>query len=240
MAPPLPRLYLITPQPGPDDDVFVARLRLSLERLAALPAPAAGGPLVPLVQFRAYGLPPARWRALAVRVRQACHARGVRLLLGAGALAATPPQGATTAEGLAGALAGVLATAMRDTGADGVHLPSSWLAAASIRPVPADALLAASCHDAAQLAQARRVGADLVTLSPVLPTASHPGAATLGWREFARLCEAAAMPVYALGGVGPGEWPLALAAGAQGVAGIRALWATDDAAGAPEGGRAGA
>jgi 8-oxo-dGTP diphosphatase len=83
----------------------------------------------------------------------------------------------------------------------------------------------ASCHDAEELELAARLGADFATLSPVQATASHPGAAALGWDRFAQRVAAARLPVYALGGVGPDDLPRARAAGAQGVAGIRAFLA---------------
>ncbi len=86
------------------------------------------------------------------------------------------------------------------------------------------ALLAASCHDAEELAMAAELGVDFVTLSPILPTASHPDASPLGWERARELIEQVNMPVYLLGGLGPGELAEAFSVGAQGVAGIRRLW----------------
>ncbi len=54
--------------------------------------------------------------------------------------------------------------------------------------------LTASVHNEAQLRQARRAGAKILFISPVFPTASHPGGAVLGargWRRLARLAGAA-------------------------------------------------
>ncbi|HMN79505.1 MAG TPA: Nudix family hydrolase [Burkholderiaceae bacterium] len=106
--------------------------------------------------------------------------------------------------------------------ADGVHLTSPDLAAAAERP--ALPLVAASCHDAAELALAGRLQLDFAVLGPVLPTRSHPGATPLGWPGFAAAAGDARLPVYALGGVGPQHRQAALAAGAQGLAGIGAFW----------------
>ncbi|HEX7112724.1 MAG TPA: thiamine phosphate synthase, partial [Mizugakiibacter sp.] len=114
----------------------------------------------------------------------------------------------------------------RELGA-GVHLRAAQLAALEARPLPAGAWVAASCHDAAELARAAALGADFATLSPLRPTASHPGAPVLGWARFAALVEASALPVYALGGVGAEDLTLARVAGAQGVAGIGAFWHRD-------------
>ncbi len=197
----LPSRYLITPQPGEDLRGFVRALQDSLIGLGAR----HGEPL--LVQLRVHGLQAARRDELAREVLRCCRDHGARLLLGAGAWDGEP------AERLCG------------IGADGVHLPARMLESWRAADTPRGQLLAASCHDLAQLLRARALGADLVTLSPVLPTASHPGAATLGWQGLARLCRDAVPPVYALGGVGPRQLEAARAAGAHGVAGIRAFWA---------------
>ena len=85
-------------------------------------------------------------------------------------------------------------------------------------------LLAASCHDAKELAMAAELGVDFVTLSPVQATASHPDASPLGWERTRELIDTVNMPVYLLGGMTAGELPEAFEAGAQGVAGIRGLW----------------
>ena len=91
-------------------------------------------------------------------------------------------------------------------------------------PRRAASLFAASCHDAEELVMAAELGVDFVTLSPVLPTQSHPGAAHLGWERARELIDSVNMPVYLLGGLGPQELSQAFEAGAQGVAGIRQLW----------------
>ncbi len=88
--------------------------------------------------------------------------------------------------------------------------------------------LAASCHDQEELALAEKVGADFVTLSPLLPTQSHPGAATLGWDRAEALIATTNLPVYLLGGVGPEHLNQAFEAGAQGIAGISQLWPPAD------------
>lgn len=71
----------------------------------------------------------------------------------------------------------------------------AFLAARRGRP------LSAAAHGRAGLARARRLGADLVFLSPVFPTRSHPGAPTLGPLRWAALARRAGRPVAALGGI---------------------------------------
>jgi len=108
--------------------------------------------------------------------------------------------------------------------AAGLQLPSRYLPYLSARPVPATHLLGVSVHDEKELAQALALTPDFIVLSPVRPTASHPGQAPLGWQRFAALTTRCPVPVYALGGVGDEDLPRAREAGAQGVAAISAWW----------------
>ncbi|MBX6746499.1 MAG: thiamine phosphate synthase, partial [Acetobacteraceae bacterium] len=75
----------------------------------------------------------------------------------------------------------------------GLHLPDRrgstgllpFLLARRARGLP----LTVAAHGRAGLARGRRLGADAVILSPVFPTASHPGAPALGlwrWAALAR------------------------------------------------------
>ena len=109
-------------------------------------------------------------------------------------------------------------------GADGVHLDSTQLAQLGARP-DVD-WVGASCHNEAELARAVELGADFVLLSPVLPTLTHPGAATLGWKTFSTLAAASPIPVYGLGGLTAADVALAHSHGAHGVALLRAAWET--------------
>jgi 8-oxo-dGTP diphosphatase len=110
----------------------------------------------------------------------------------------------------------------REAGADGVHLDSSAAARLTVRP-DCD-WVGVSCHDGAELAHAAAIGADFALLSPVLPTQTHPGAATLGWKAFSTLAAASPIPVYGLGGLGRDDVALAQSHGAHGVALLRGAW----------------
>jgi 8-oxo-dGTP diphosphatase len=107
------------------------------------------------------------------------------------------------------------------TGADGVHLDSGALMKCSARPDCE--WVGASCHNANELAHAADI-ADFAMLSPVLPTASHPGEPTLGWDVFSQLAAQSPIPVYALGGVTVAELDIARAHGAHGIAMLRGAW----------------
>lgn len=113
--------------------------------------------------------------------------------------------------------------------ADGLHLTSKRLLASAYRPA-GWRWVSAACHDTAQLAQAARLKLDFVTLSPVLATATHPEANPLGWEAFGELiavARSASVPVFALGGMTREHLPQAQAAGAAGIAAIRAFWPAD-------------
>ena len=111
-----------------------------------------------------------------------------------------------------------------DAGFDGVHLSAAAAASLDRRPIPRNRWLAVSCHDARELEHARAIDADFVTVSPVLATRTHPGAPVLGWEPFSDLVRAAAVPVYALGGLDPAVLDVAIRHGAQGICAIRGLW----------------
>jgi 8-oxo-dGTP diphosphatase len=104
----------------------------------------------------------------------------------------------------------------REALCDGVHWTSATLNAASSRPQ--GMLVAASCHDAGELARAGALDLDFAVLGPVAPTPSHPSATPLGWSEFARMAQGTRVPVFALGGLTAADLRSAIDAGAHGVA----------------------
>lgn len=106
----------------------------------------------------------------------------------------------------------------------GVHLGSEQLAGLQERPLPAEQLVAASCHGLDDLRHAQRICCDFAVLGPVQATASHPGATPLGWGGFETLREQVSLPIYALGGMQIEDVREARSHGAQGIAAIRSLW----------------
>lgn len=106
--------------------------------------------------------------------------------------------------------------------ADGIHLTAAHLMALAERPANMR-WLSASCHTLEELHHAQNIGVDFVVLAPVLPTATHPGSATLGWEKFEELVAKINIPVYALGGMAAEDLTAACQAGGQGIAGIRAF-----------------
>jgi len=123
------------------------------------------------VVFRHYRLPIAERRALFERVRGVARRRGLVLLL------AGPER---------------LARAWR---ADGVHGPSP-------HRLSARALLrSAAAHDRAEWVEAARSGRDLVFVSPLFPTRSHPGGSVLGVVRAGLMMGADRRCAVALGGM---------------------------------------
>ena len=153
-----------------------------------------------LVQLRAKTLSAPQYAQLAEQALVCCRLHEARLLLNASV------------------------ETVHSVGADGIHLTSTRLMACASRPLPAELLVSAACHDEHQVLQANRIGADLLTVSPVLPTATHTTAKPLGWPRFHELVTLTDIPVYALGGMTLDALAQAQEAGAQGIAAIRALW----------------
>lgn len=115
--------------------------------------------------------------------------------------------------------------AARYLGADGVQLPARGPSLDDARRRAPKLEFGVSCHDEEELARAR--GADWTLLSPVFPTASKPGATTLGEPGLSALLRVAPAPGYALGGVTWKNAAAVLDAGAAGVAAIRGLRGDD-------------
>lgn len=96
----------------------------------------------------------------------------------------------------------------------------AWGADGSHGRGPGDGLRSAPVHDLDEIRAAERDGADLLFLSPVFATRSHPGAAPLGLDRFAALVRATRLPVIALGGMNAARARETAALGAYGWAGI--------------------
>lgn len=124
------------------------------------------------IVFRHYRSAPSERRALFDRVAAAARRRRLVLLLAGSAKQAAGWK------------------------ADGWH-------GGSPRPAGAGRVLLHSMavHDAREMKAAARAGANLIFLSPLFPTRSHPGARALGRTRFAALANRVGMPVIALGGV---------------------------------------
>jgi 8-oxo-dGTP diphosphatase len=104
----------------------------------------------------------------------------------------------------------------------GVHWTARALAAATARP--RDMLVGASVHTHDELLRACALDVDFAVLGPVLATPTHPDARPLGFDGFAAAVTGTRVPVFALGGLRPGDLANALAHGAHGIAMRRYAW----------------
>ena len=102
----------------------------------------------------------------------------------------------------------------------GLHMPEAQARRGGVR---GPRWLTAAAHGRAGLVRAARAGACAALLSPVFPTASHPGAPTLGPVRFAGLVRASPLPVYALGGIDARRARRLAGTGACGLAGVGAF-----------------
>jgi thiamine-phosphate pyrophosphorylase len=90
------------------------------------------------------------------------------------------------------------------------------------------ALIGYSAHSAAEARSAEQDGASYVTLSPVYPTGSKPGAAGRGEAWLAEATRGLGIPALALGGVTAPRVARVVGAGAWGIAAVSALGAAAD------------
>jgi thiamine-phosphate pyrophosphorylase len=121
-----------------------------------------------------------------------------------------------------------------EAGCDGIHLPSGLPenaiddARTALSKVKAHPVISVSCHTIAEVALARDHGATLALYAPVfekrLEAETAPGLGLVALS--AACCEAAQMPVFALGGVTAENAKQCVEAGAAGIAAIR-LFASD-------------
>jgi thiamine-phosphate pyrophosphorylase len=114
------------------------------------------------------------------------------------------------------------------SGAAGVHVGVDDIPATALRAaVPAGFIIGASVGSDAEVPFA--TGADYVGIGPVFTTVSKPDAGdAIGALEFARLARLTGLPAVAIGGIDAANCREVLAAGARGVAVIRAIFAASD------------
>ncbi len=105
----------------------------------------------------------------------------------------------------------------------GLHLKQTSLDAALLRGWLPDATwMSRAVHTPHDVDQAGPV--DAVLAGTAAPSASKPaGSPTLGPAGLAALVARSAVPVFAIGGLGPADWPWVAASGAFGVAAIGAF-----------------
>ncbi|MFY9327060.1 MAG: Nudix family hydrolase [Georgfuchsia sp.] len=110
----------------------------------------------------------------------------------------------------------------QELGADGVHLSSRELMAATQRPE--FKLLGASCHTRGELDQAIALGLDFAVVGSVNATLTHGMQEGIGWDAFSSTVAESQIPVFAIGGLQRSDMLAAWLHGAHGIAAIRSAW----------------
>jgi thiamine-phosphate diphosphorylase len=88
-------------------------------------------------------------------------------------------------------------------------------------------ILGVSCKTPAQAAKAQADGADYIGVGAVYPTGTK-AASVIGIEGLRTVCELSGLPVVAIGGVGAANTGEVLAAGADGLAVVSAVFAAPD------------
>ena len=108
--------------------------------------------------------------------------------------------------------------------AHGVQLGRRSLPLPVARQLLGSRTIGYSAHDEQESVAAERDGADFLLVGSIYGTASHPGAVPGGIALLERCAAACSKPVLAIGGVTAERVAELRAAGAHGVAVIRAVW----------------
>lgn len=158
-----------------------------------------------ILQYRAKAAAPSLALTQARRLAEICRARGVPFIVN---------------DSLDLALA---------SGADGVHLGRDDVATGVARARWPRGIIGVSCYSDPQRARAARAeGADYVAIGSVFASPTKPGAVRAPLEAIAAAREAGGLPVAAIGGVTLDNAPGAIAAGADMVAVISALFDARD------------
>lgn len=121
--------------------------------------------------------------------------------------------------------------AAMNAGAAGVHLPEAGISAAEVRRFWPDAVIGCSAHAPGAVRQAFEEGADFAVFGPLFATPSKaPFGPPQGIEALRAACAEAPGRVFAIGGITAQRAPEVAAAGAGGIAVVRAAWQSEHAA----------
>lgn len=162
-----------------------------------------GGPAI--LQYRAKAAPAALRLEQARRLRDLCRATGTLFVVN---------------DSIELALA---------VDADGAHLGRDDGGLGRARAALRGRILGVSCYDDPRRAvAAAAAGADYVAIGSVFPSATKPGAVRAPLERIGEARAASGLPVVAIGGLTAGNAPAAIAAGADLVAVVSAIFEADD------------
>lgn len=114
-------------------------------------------------------------------------------------------------------------------GADGVHVGQGDTACADARAVLGpDKIVGVSVQTVTQALAAEAAGADYLGVGAMLATPTKPDAATVSPGELRAICQAASIPVVAIGGLNADTMDVLAGTGVDGAAVVSALFAAED------------
>jgi thiamine-phosphate pyrophosphorylase len=198
--------------PGADRRARLTAARLYLVCGSISDASSAGGLALPdllreaiaggveIVQLREKHLPDDELVAVANAARALCERLGALLIVNDRPLVA------------------------REVGADGVHVGQDDMPVAEVRElVGPEMLIGLSTHAPREIDAVDPKLVDYIGVGPIHATPTKPGRAAVGLELVRYAAENASVPYFAIGGIGPGNAPEAIAAGARRLCVLRAI-----------------
>jgi len=101
-------------------------------------------------------------------------------------------------------------------GAEGIHLPLPLLRKMPEEEKAAFRHIGTSCHSLEEVMEAEKSGCTYLLAGHVFPTDCKAGVPPRGLSFLSQVCKKASVPVYAIGGINPGNFSSVAAAGADG------------------------
>ena len=192
----LPSELLITP------DLFESEIDSTLQQFNTQ----IHKQLYPLVLFRSDHLDDKSYAEIAIQLQQICEARNSEIII--------------SRPNMDGLNSNLFDSFNRK------HINSVILRNLTANPFGESIKLSTSCRNNIELEQAESLNCDFALLSAVKETTSYPGRPVQGWFQFNNVTSQARLPVFALGGVKPGDLTVARYQGAVGVAGTTYFWSS--------------
>ena len=103
-----------------------------------------------------------------------------------------------------------------ELGSDSVHLPLHILRELSDEDKSRFSLIGASCHSVEDAREAEKLGANYITAGHIFATDCKKGLPPRGLDFLREVCKSVDIPVYAIGGISPENFPQVTEAGASG------------------------
>lgn len=121
----------------------------------------------------------------------------------------------------------------KDIDADGVHIGQGDMSIAEVKQILGeDKIIGVSAQTAEQALLAQEQGASYLGVGAVFPTGTKLDAADVGLDGLKEICGAVSIPVVAIGGIHESNIPQMEGCGADGIAVVSAIFASEDIGGA--------